>query len=153
MTPEHGTDNILALAEDLRRTAPAVRSFASHSKAAALMEKAAAALTRAVDIDYEQLYREASDQLDVAQAREAKLREALELIYNGSTPAKAIARFALKAHTDDSALQERLKAAKVEVLREAADVLSRSADVELYEPVLRRMADELEQADAIRGLA
>lgn len=91
------------------------------------------------------------DQLDAAQARESKLREALELIYNGSTPAKAIARFALKAHTDDSALQERLKAAKVEVLREAADVLSRSADVELYEPVLRRMADELEKADAIRG--
>ena len=86
------------------------------------------------------------DQLDAAQARESKLREALELIYNGSTPAKAIARFALKAHTDDSALQERLKAAKVEVLREAADVLSRSADVELYEPVLRRMADELEKA-------
>ncbi len=48
------------------------------------------------------------DQLAAAQARESKLREALELIYNGSTPAKAIARFALKAHTDDSALLERL---------------------------------------------
>ena len=48
------------------------------------------------------------DQLAAAQARESKLREALELIYNGSTPAKAIARFALKAHTDDSALMERL---------------------------------------------
>ena len=31
------------------------------------------------------------DQLAAAQARESKLREALELIYNGSTPAKAIA--------------------------------------------------------------
>lgn len=51
MTPEHGTDNILALAADLRRTAPAVRSFASHSKAAALMEKAAAALEKLAPLD------------------------------------------------------------------------------------------------------
>ncbi len=51
MTPEHGTDNIIALAEDLRRTAPAVRSFASHSKAAALMEKAAAALEKLAPLD------------------------------------------------------------------------------------------------------
>lgn len=51
MTPEHGTDNILALAVDLHRTAPAVRSFASHSKAAALMEKAAAALEKLAPLD------------------------------------------------------------------------------------------------------
>lgn len=51
MTPEHGTDNILALAADLRKTAPAVRSFASHTKAAALMEQAAAALEKLAPLD------------------------------------------------------------------------------------------------------
>lgn len=51
MTPEHGTDNILALAVELRRTAPAVRAFSSHSKAASLMEKAAAALEKLAPLD------------------------------------------------------------------------------------------------------
>ena len=45
---------------------------------------------------------------------------------------------------DELYTADQIREAQVTALREAADVLSRSADVELYEPVLRRMADELE---------
>jgi len=51
MTPDQGTDSLLQLAAELRRTAPAVRSFASHTKAAALMEQAAAALEKLAPLD------------------------------------------------------------------------------------------------------
>jgi hypothetical protein len=46
-----GTESLLQLSADLRQTAPNVRAWFDHSKAAELMEKAADALERLAPLD------------------------------------------------------------------------------------------------------
>ncbi len=82
-----------------------------------------ASLTRAVDTDYEQLYREVNGKLAAAQAREAKRIGELSHIrdyWNGSRNDRAmhdalthigeVIDCVLALPADDTALQERLKA-------------------------------------------
>ena len=100
------------------------------------------------------------EQLIAAQAREAKLREAIAddsfAITFQSMGQYRNALLKLSIPTDDTALKERLKDAQVKVLREAAEMIRckrKVGDVFLAEAELRRLADEMEKADAIRGLA
>jgi hypothetical protein len=46
-----GTESLLQLSADLRQTAPNVRAWFDHSRAAELMEKAADALERLAPLD------------------------------------------------------------------------------------------------------
>lgn len=51
MTDPQGTESLLDLATDLRATAPNVRSFFDHSRAAFLMERAADAIERLAPLE------------------------------------------------------------------------------------------------------
>ncbi len=46
-----GTESLLTLASDLRTTAPNVRAWFDHTKAASLMERAADAIERLAPLD------------------------------------------------------------------------------------------------------
>lgn len=84
---------------------------------------------------------ELEQQLAASQAREAKLREALEKIDVHYMALPQYACDALTTPADDTALQESIKQAKRDALLEAADTLGFGKMAEFK---LRRMAEELE---------
>jgi hypothetical protein len=98
------------------------------------------------------------DELAAAEAREAKLREAIHFIreYVGEERLPALPGWswfdALNLPADDTALKEALKQAKREALLEAAEYVGRNVyDTREYAEKLRQMVEELTQFNALNA--
>ena len=112
------------------------------------LEAQVAALRKERDKYKEFFARDYEAQLAASQAREAKLREALEHYRNMASPRSwdgSPANAALALPTDDTALRERLNAAQVAVLRQAATMCrDNHGTASLTAKQLDNMTDELE---------
>jgi hypothetical protein len=96
---------------------------------------------------FEDGYSRRLGELTENQAREAKLREALEKIANNTIhwySSIQDAKEALDMPTEDTALQEAIKQAKREALEEAAKFIEKQSLPDRYsEPCLEHFADEI----------